>query len=272
VKIWFQLMASEQRSSGFFSAVQKHLDDIVSPSSHVDVRGTTHGAYADQYRLLFHYDEREIIENGLRAQREGYDVFALGNSLDPGVTALREVLDIPVVVQMEVSCCVACMTGERFGIVATNDKSIPRYREIVHGYGLAGRLAGVDSVRFDHLPRIHQAFDDEEVASAVVAAFEQSARRLIAVGADTLIATGVHTTIAAQAGLTQVDGAVVQDTYALLARFAETAAAIHQATGQWTSRRDLYSKPPAEVLAKAAEMHNIPLLLGQPPGQALAGS
>ena len=130
-------MASEQRSSGFFSAVQKHLDDIVSPSSHVDVRGTTHGAYADQYRLLFHYDEREIIENGLRAQREGYDVFALGNSLDPGVTALREVLDIPVVVQMEVSCCVACMTGERFGIVATNDKSIPRYREIVHGYGLA---------------------------------------------------------------------------------------------------------------------------------------
>lgn len=260
VKIWFQLMASEQRSPGFFSAVQQHLDKVVSPATRIDVRGTTHGAYADQYRLLFHYDEREIITNGLKAQREGYDAFALGNSLDPGVVALREVLDIPVVIQMEVSASVACMTGEQFGIIATNTKSEPRYREIVRNYGMLDRLAGVDSVRFDHLPRIHEAFEDDEVFDAVIEAFKQSTRRLIAVGADTVIATGVHTTIAAQAGLTEVDGAIVQDTYALLARFAEAAVAIHQLTGQWTSRRGLYAKPPAEVLAKAAEMHDIAVL------------
>ncbi len=271
MKIWFQLMASEQRSPGFFSAVQQHLDKAVSPGTRIDVRGTTHGAYADQYRLLFHYDEREIIGNGLTAQREGYDVFALGNSLDPGVVALREVLDIPVVVQMEVSTSIACMTGERFGIIATNTKSEPRYREIVRNYGMGSRLAGVDSVRFDHLPRIHQAFDDKEVFDAVIDAFKESTRRLISRGADTVIATGVHTTIAAQAGLTEVDGAIVQDTYALLARFAETAVAIHQLTGQWTSRRGLYAKPPIEVLAKAADMHEIrdllhPAIVGIAPG------
>ena len=166
MKIWFQLMASEQRSPGFIAAVQQQLDSCVSPSTEVVVRGTTHGAFADQYRLLFHYDEREIITNGLQAQRDGFDVFALGNSLDPGVVALREVLDIPVVVQMEVSCSVAMMTGEMFGVVATNTKSEPRYREIVHGYGLTSRLAGVDSVRFDHLPRIHEAFTDPEIAAA----------------------------------------------------------------------------------------------------------
>ncbi len=164
MKIWFQLMASEQRSPGFISAVQQQLENCVSPSTEVLVRGTTHGAFADQYRLLFHYDEREIITNGLQAQRDGFDVYALGNSLDPGVVALREVLDIPVVVQMEVSCTVAMMTGEAFGVVATNTKSEPRYREIVHGYGLTSRLAGVDSVRFDHLPRIHEAFTNPEIA------------------------------------------------------------------------------------------------------------
>jgi allantoin racemase len=67
----------------------------------------------------------------MRAQTSGYDVFALANSLDPGVVAVREVFDIPVVVQMEVSTSVACMTGEKFGVVATNEKAIPRYREIV---------------------------------------------------------------------------------------------------------------------------------------------
>src|SRR3954447_9017905 len=209
MKIWFQLMASEHRSPGFIRAVQKQLNGCVSPSTEVVVRGTTHGAYADQYRLLFHFDEREIILNGLTAQRNGFDVFALGNSLDPGVVALREVVDIPVVVQMEVSCAVACMTGERFGIVATNDKFSPRYREIVRGYGLESRLVGVDSVRFDYLPRIHEGFTDSTVAAAVVEAYKASARRLIAQGADTIFGTGVHTTIAASAGLREVDGVVI---------------------------------------------------------------
>ena len=262
MKIWFQLMASEKRSPGFISAVQDQLNRCVGPSTEILVRGTTHGAFADQYRLLFHYDEREIILNGLQAQRSGFDVFALGNSLDPGVVALREVLDIPIVVQMEVSCAVACMTGDKFGVVATNRKTEPRYREIVDSYGWTSRLAGVDSVRFDHLPRIHEAFTDPEVAAAVIEAYKASARRLAARGADTVIGGGVHTTIAAQEGLREVDGVIVQDTYALLAKFAETAAAIHQYTGAWTSRGPRYAKPPAEVLAKAAEMYDIPLLDG----------
>lgn len=260
MKIWFQLMASEQRSPGFISAVQEQLDQVVSPGVEVNVRGTTHGAYADQYRLLFHYDEREIIALGMQAQADGYDVFALGNSLDPGVVALREVLDIPVVVQMEVSTSVACMTGEKFGVVATNTKAIPRYREIVQSYGYENRLAGIDSVQFDHLPRIHEGFTDPEVASAVVEAYRASARRLIAQGADTIIGGGVHTTLAAAAGLREVDGAIIQDTYALVARFAEAAAAIHHYTGQWTSRGPLYAKPPVEILKRAVEMYDIPIL------------
>ena len=260
MKIWFQLMASEHRSPGFISAVQDQLDKVVSPGVEVSVRGTTHGAFADQYRLLFHYDEREIIQLGMQAEVSGYDVFALGNSLDPGVVALREVLDIPVVVQMEISMSVACMTGERFGIVATNEKAIPRYHEIIRGYGFESRLAGVDSVRFDHLPRIHEAFTDPQVAAAVVEAYKDSARRLIAQGADTIIGGGVHTTVAAANGLREVDGAIIQDTYALVARFAEVAAAIHKSTGQWTSRRSLYAKPPINVLQRAVEMYDIAVL------------
>lgn len=262
MRILFQLMASETRSPGFINEVQRQLDQVVSPGTEIVVRGTPHGAFSDQYRLLFHYDERDIIENGLKAQHDGFDVFAIGNSLDPGVTALREILDIPVVVQMEVSCAVAGMTGERFGIVATNQKFSPRYRELVRGYGYSDRLVGVDSVRFDYLPRIHEGFTDATVAEAVVEAYAASARRLIAQGADTIIGAGVHTTLAAQAGLREVDGVVIQDTYAVLARFAEAAVAIHQYTGQWTSRGPLYSKPSREIIAKAQEMYGVPYTEG----------
>ena len=59
-------------------------------------------------------------------------------------------------------------------------------------------------------------FTDPEVAAAVVEAYKASAHRLAALGADTVIGGGVHMTIAAQAGLREVDGVIVQDTYALL--------------------------------------------------------
>ena len=118
-------------------------------------------------------------------------------------------------------------------------------------------MVGVDSVRFDYLPRIHEGFSDPSVANAVVEAYEDAARRLIAQGADTIFGTGVHTTMAASAGLRAVDGVVIQDTYALLARFAETAAAIHRYTGHWTSRGPLYAKPSAEILERAAQMYGI---------------
>jgi hypothetical protein len=53
VKIWPQLMASETRSPGFINAVQEQLNGVVSPGVEIVVRGPTHGASADQYRLLF---------------------------------------------------------------------------------------------------------------------------------------------------------------------------------------------------------------------------
>ena len=94
----------------------------------------------------------------------------------------------------------------------------------------------------------------------MVEAYAASARRLIAQGADTIFGTGVHTTMAASAGLREVDGVVIQDTYALLARFAETAAAIRDYTGHWTSRGPLYAQPSEEILTKAQQMYDIPHL------------
>ena len=82
----------------------------------------------------------------------------------------------------------------------------------------------------------------------------------MAQGAEVIIGGGVHTTIAAMHGLREVDGAIIQDTYGLLARFAEAAAAIKASTGQWTSRSGIYAKPPLEVLRRASEMHGIEVL------------
>jgi len=46
----------------------------------------------------------------------------------------------------EAACLVACTLGGRFGIVTYGPRSAALFREIVAGYGLAGRLAGVHGI------------------------------------------------------------------------------------------------------------------------------
>ena len=151
MRIWYQLMASEKGMNHFVAATQALADKIAAPGTTVEVHGTREGAYGDQYRLFWHYNVREIIRNGLDAGKSGkYDAFVLANSLEPGLIELREVLDIPVISFMEACCFTACSMGERFALIVPNEKFIPRYREIVYGYGIISRLAAIDLTQSRH--------------------------------------------------------------------------------------------------------------------------
>lgn len=76
----------------------------------------------------------------------GVDAVVIGVSFDVGLRALRELLDVPVVGMTEAACLVACTLGGRFGIVTYGARSAVLFHEIVAGYGLAGRLAGVHGI------------------------------------------------------------------------------------------------------------------------------
>jgi allantoin racemase len=73
----------------------------------------------------------------------GVDAVVMGVSFDVGLRALRELADVPVVGMTEAACLVACTLGGPFGIVTYGARSAAILREIVAGYGLAERLAGV---------------------------------------------------------------------------------------------------------------------------------
>ena len=73
----------------------------------------------------------------------GVDAVVIGVSFDVGLRALRELAPMPVVGMTEAACLVACTLGGPFGIVTYGVRSAGILREIVAGYGLAGRLAGV---------------------------------------------------------------------------------------------------------------------------------
>jgi allantoin racemase len=76
----------------------------------------------------------------------GVDAVVIGVSFDVGLRALREIAPVPVVGMTEAACLIACTQGGRFGIVTYGARSAVILREIVAGYGLATRLAGVHGI------------------------------------------------------------------------------------------------------------------------------
>ncbi len=76
----------------------------------------------------------------------GHDAVVVACFSDPGLAALREVLDMPVVGIGESSCLTATMLGARFSIVAPGARVAPLLQEAVHAAGLSSRFGGVTLV------------------------------------------------------------------------------------------------------------------------------
>lgn len=71
------------------------------------------------------------------------DAFAIGCFGDPGLDALREYTDVPVVGPAEVTTHTAAMVGERFSLLNLTEKTEPVMERLIRGYSLEGRLASV---------------------------------------------------------------------------------------------------------------------------------
>ena len=149
MRLFYQSLGVTRRSGSgpYAQKLSALLAGAVSPGSTVEVHGLSEGrAIADQYRYLEYLDTAEILENGLRAEREGYDAFLIGNIFEPGLHALRELLNIPVLGLCEASVFLACLMGASFSVVNVNPKFTRRVTENIASYGLAGRLVSIDQM------------------------------------------------------------------------------------------------------------------------------
>lgn len=124
---------------------------------------------------------------------------------DPGLTALREVLDIPVLGLTESALMSACMLGQRFSIIAISRRISAWYRETVHTNGLLDRLASIRTLdqRVQNIGTIQNDHADELKALCMQAIEQDGADVLIIAGAPL---AGLARAIAADIPVPLVDG------------------------------------------------------------------
>ncbi len=116
------------------------------------------------------------------AEHDAVVVAAFG---DPGLTALREILPIPVVGMTEAALVSACQQGSRFSVIAISQRIQAWYRETIAAHGFADRLASIRALDepLAHIGRVQEDQGERLVALAERAVADDGADVLILAGA-----------------------------------------------------------------------------------------
>ncbi len=252
MRIWHQSFTDLERLPGYAGMLAERGRHVCSAGTVVDLHGVRPDTYPDGvapvdvggYRWVTEMIALQVVENCVRAEREGYDAVAISCFADPGLELARSLVDIPVVSSLETSLLMSCTIGRRPGLLTLDGAMVRLVERLVADYGFQGRLAGID-----HLDPPLTEFDLDAGfggSAALTERFRANARRLIARGADVLIpAEGVLNTLMVRNALEEVDGVPVLDSYGALLAMAETLVRLKRRAGLRVSRSGAYAKPPA---------------------------
>ena len=255
IRIWHQSFTVLGKLPAYEARLRKHIDGIVRPDTEVVLHGmhpetykTTYPGHDIRYNLLFALHANQFLLNGLAAQEQGFDVYAISTLPDPMLLDIRSALDIPVVGYGESSMHLACMYGRKFGMLTFIEEQLPFMEERVASYGLTDRFAGIRNAGFT-FDDLLANFNDP---APVIRQFEESARALIREGADVIIPGEVPmgVTMAAH-GVRRVDDVPLLDGLAATMKMAELMVDLRRSVGLEVSRGTCYTAaPPTERLAE----------------------
>ena len=181
------LVINPNISNDVTSLIESEARRSASPGTELVVRTAGHGVEYIETRfesLIAAGAVAEIIAEYTRdgASVDGVVVAAFG---DPGMPALKELADVPVIGITEAALCAAALQGHRFSIIAISDRIRPWYLDCVERFGLAGRLASIRSINesLNGIGSVQQDFKETLLALSRQAVAEDGADVVILAGA-----------------------------------------------------------------------------------------
>lgn len=177
---------------------------VASPGTEVVVRTAGSGVAYIETRLeslLAASAVAEILATD-GADADAVVVAAFG---DPGMPALKELVDVPVVGITEAALATASLLGARFSIIAISARISSWYRDCVERHGMLGRLASIRSLHdpLRGIGTVQEDFGPELVRLAHEVVSRDGADVVILAGAPL---AGLARAVAGQIPVPVVDG------------------------------------------------------------------
>ena len=261
MRLWHQSYGDLSQLPGYAAMLREHARSVCAPDTVVDVHGVemgslSPGVYHKHSGQGDHLRVTQIIENALRAEREGYDAVAVSCFLDPGLEDARGTLGIPIVSSLETALEVASKFGHAFGLITHAKWMNARLRPLIRQYNYEDRVVALEAIDFSMgLQELDTAFAGSQ---EFIDEFTRQASRLIRSGVDVIIpAEGVLNTVLVRNAVREIEGIPVLDAYGALLSYAEILVQIHRRSGLAVERPRV-SDPYSDQLRRATAA----LLLG----------
>jgi allantoin racemase len=268
IRIAWQSSRPIEKFPAYVKALEEHAARYLAPGSSVSMRGTGFGPPHLEYQVFDFLNNIQVLKSVAEAEREGFDVVAIGCVLDPILDELREAVDIPIVSYTETAMRVATTLGHKFSILTHNRHISRKYVEqLVVKNGMERWCAGV--VDFDlSFEALEEAMkgSPQECERLTAAAAEQAVRQ----GAEVIImGCGLMNLLAMRYGWHRFSGAPVLDVTGCLVKSAEMMVMLRRIAKVEVSRVGYYARPtPAEMDSLYAQYGLIP---AQPALRAAGG-
>lgn len=123
-----------------------YLQRYASPGTDVDITDIPKGPGSIESMYEEYLSIPETVKCAHALQEQGYDGILLGCYGDPGLDALRELVEIPVAGAGESTALMATSVAYRFSIITVTDSVIPMLEKMVRNVGVGEKLASVRAV------------------------------------------------------------------------------------------------------------------------------
>ena len=256
MKLWYQSLSHRADTNPYGAVLMKILAAVADSGTEIHMQGVERSTGIGQhYRLLEYHDTHEVIENAIRAQREGYDAFLIGNISDAGLREAREQVGIPVLGLGETCMHLACMMVASFGMVAISERWIPRLLDNARRCGLERQLAGIEPMRTSPVD-LKKGLVDRGHRADLLDQFTTAASRLLDRGAEVIIPAGGEVVVfTIEAGMYQFERAPIVNGIVELVKMGETAAKLFRLTGRFISKRGAYAPPAGDFLQRIRDFY-----------------
>lgn len=260
MKLWCQLPIQMDLESPVFrlwtESTYKGYSMVKRPDTEAVLKSSEKGLFSIDdlsYPGLRFLNDREILKNMLRAEKEGYDGVVVTCAMDPALRAAKQLLTIPVTGILESSLHFAYTMGARFAVITSDLGYVESISENIHAYGFAAKAIGHNPVRAINYSSCMKCLSGGG-ASTLLQDFEEAARGCIADGAEVIIvACGLMSPMLTQAGMKEVDNVPLIDPMLVGIKVCEMLVDLHKAGVPVISRKGLFTAPPVgkrdEVIA-----------------------
>jgi allantoin racemase len=237
LRFWHQSMTELEGLGIYRRFLMSHAIEILGEEATLQVEGLRSGSYhgraptaALENAFVYHRILDQVIDNAIKAERQGYDAYVIGSFSEPYLREIRSAVRIPVVSILETSILVACSLGKKIIPIANAPQIAFMVQTAVDKHGLKERIMPAVALEPPlQEPALADAFDHPTLA---LQSFAHAAEQAIRSGAEVVIpAEGVLATLISANKMTAIAGAPVMDVFAVTWRYAVMLVRLRHSCG-----------------------------------------